>query len=157
MYLRVAKQLQDAVCLEAQIQVNLSQWRKNNFAQAIKAGWLTLEEIIGTRKFEFAYRSPKRAKKIDLGGDDILILETNMEEQANQEIKITLRLFSIHYKDYLPSQLKFSVIPMEGEPLEVVAGHRHDCLEQEWFFNVGEQFRVKIELEPVSFTEEFFI
>jgi hypothetical protein len=143
--------------------VNLSKCLQENFVEAIKAGWLKLEEIFDTPIPAVALRSDpikqgktiKLAKQIHLDQTVILVIE--LEEQDNQEIRILMRLHPTGTQTSVPENLKFKVIPEIGEPIEVIAGTHHDYLEQDWFYEKGEQFRVVVEFNEISVTENFVL
>jgi len=147
--------------------VNLSECLQENFVEAIRAGWLTLEEIFVTDIPALVFRGEptmhsrgktiKRAKQIHLGEDQTVVLVIELEEQDNQEIRILMRLCPTRTQAYVPENLKFRVIPESGEPLEEIAGTRHNYLEQDWFFERGERFSVVVELNEISVTEDFDI
>ncbi len=148
-------------------QVNLNQWLQDNFVEAIKTGWLALEEILVPVVPAVAFRGEpanctrgkkiKRAKQIDLGDKHTVVLVIELEEQDEPEIRILMRLSAAKTQTYVPENLKFQVIPEIGEPLEEVAGTHHDYLEQDWFYDKGERFRVVVALNEISVTEDFVI
>ncbi|HEC86027.1 MAG: hypothetical protein DRR08_10390 [Candidatus Parabeggiatoa sp. nov. 2] len=147
--------------------INLNQWLQDNFVGAIKTGWLTLEDILcptipavafrGAPTNHFKGKKIKRAKQIQLGEEYTVVLVIELEEQDNQEIRILMRLSSTGTESYLPENIKFKVIPELGEPLEEVAGIHYDYLEQEWFYEKGERFRVVVALNGMSVAEDFEI
>jgi len=147
--------------------VNINQWLQDNFVEAIKTGWLALEEILVPVVPAVAFRGEpanctrgkkiKRAKQIDLGDKHTVVLVIELEEQDEPEIRILMRLSAAKTQTYVPENLKFQVIPEIGEPLEEVAGTHHDYLEQDWFYDKGERFRVVVALNEISVTEDFVI
>ena len=147
--------------------VNLNQWLQNNFVEAMKTGWLALEEVLAPTVPAVAFRgSPanhargkkiKRAKQIHLGDKHSVILVIELEEQDEQEIRILMRLSAAKTQTYVPENLKFKVIPETGEPLEEIAGTHYDYLEQDWFYEKGEGFSVVVALNEMCVTEEFDI
>ncbi|MCK5521574.1 MAG: DUF1822 family protein [Thiomargarita sp.] len=141
-------------------QVNLNQWLQGNLLESMKAGWLTLEEIFPTPAIAFRSatleaKTIKRAKQIHLGKENTVVLVIELEEQDNQEIRVLMRLSPTETQTHLPENLKFKVIPESGEPLEEIAGTHHDYIEQDWFYEKGECFRVVVELNGISVTENF--
>jgi len=134
---------------------NLSQWLQNIFTKAIEAGWLTLEEIFGTAIPAVRKMAVKRAKQIDLGAEKLALVMDIKE--LTQEFSVILRIYPFGEQTNLPDNLKFTVIPKSGEPHEYLAKSHHPAFETEWFYKRGEQFRVKMQLNDVTVTEDFVI
>ncbi len=140
--------------------VNLSQWLQNYFVEAIESGWQKLELIFGKSAPVTAFRSAavKRAKLIELGEAQKMVQVIELEEEPhNQEIKVTLRLRSINETkpSYFPENLFFIVTPESGQANEMVSGQGKDYLEQVWFFESGETFKIKIQLDDKNVVEKF--
>jgi len=137
---------------------DLSQWLQKNFTKATEAGWQMLEEIFAKPIPAFmATVAIKRAKRIDLGTDYTVVLVVELNEIENQDIKVIMRLYPFGEQTNLPDNLKFTVIPKSGEPHEYLAKSHHPAFETEWFYKRGEQFRVKMQLNDVTVTEDFVI
>jgi hypothetical protein len=143
--------------------VNLNQWLQGNLVEPMTTGWLMLEDIFNSTP-AVAFRSAtsqtenktiKRAKKIHLGKENTVVLVIELEEQDNQEIRVLMRLSPMETQTHVPENIKFKVIPELGEPLEEIAGSHHDYIEQDWFYEKGERFRVVVELNGISVMEDF--
>ncbi|RKZ85201.1 MAG: hypothetical protein DRR19_16685 [Candidatus Parabeggiatoa sp. nov. 1] len=142
--------------------VKLAQWLQGQFTETITAGWRTLEEMFRQGFFckQYAFMGTvviKRAKPIHLTADLTVALILELKKMANQEINVVLRVLATGDKPYLPEHLKLTVISESEESLDVVAGPEHDYLEQEWLYETGEQFRVRLTWNDIQVTEYFTV
>ncbi len=136
--------------------MNLNQWLQGNLVAAIQADWLALEDIFRTIAFRNNHaKTLKRAKKIHLGTENSIILVIELEEQGQPETRVLMRLFPAEPQIYVPENIKFTIIPEVGEPLEEIAGTQHDYLEQDWYYEQGERFQIVVELNGICVTEHF--
>jgi tetratricopeptide (TPR) repeat protein len=141
---------------------DLSQWLQKNFTKATEAGWQMLEEILGARQLAFRtatskVQTIKRAKRIAFNVEQTVVLVVELMPIENQDIKVIIRLYPFGEQTNLPDNLKFTVIPKSGEPHEYLAKSHHPAFKTEWFYKRGEQFRVKMQLNDVTVTEDFVI
>jgi hypothetical protein len=141
--------------------VNLSQWLQNNFAEAVEAGWQTLEEIFGTRTASLAvrYTTAKRAKLINLGINNPVALIVILTPESEQEINILLQVRPTDGQIYLPQGLKLTVVDDEsGTTLcEGEAPEGAEFIQGQLSRHNRERFSVKVVLGDESVTEEFVI
>jgi len=137
--------------------INLVPWRNSQFREAEKANWLRLYDIFGPAIPAFRTHAIKRAKKIDLGQGQMVVLSIDLQPTTDQEMSVILRLSPINTLTHLPDNLKFTVIPKSGKPDEYLAKSHHPAFETEWFFKPGEQFSVKVQLNNVTVRENFII
>jgi tetratricopeptide (TPR) repeat protein len=139
--------------------LELGRWLQNKFDKATEAGWLTLEDIFGTAIPAMSRRkmAVKRAKQIDLGANRVALVIELDELSESHEIRVLMRVHPLGEQTHLPDNLKFTVIPKSGEPDEYLAKSHHPAFETEWFYKRGEQFRVKVQLNDVTVTEDFVI
>ncbi|OQY51818.1 MAG: hypothetical protein DRR19_10280 [Candidatus Parabeggiatoa sp. nov. 1] len=141
--------------------IKLGQWLQGQFAEAIAAGWLPLKENF--RKPIPAFKSGvviKRSKRIHLDKDQMVVLIIKLEELENQQLKLIFRVTVTDEPDEpdcLPPTLKLTVTNQSAQVYEVKAGDHHDYLEQEWRFEIGEQFRVTLALNDIEITEYFAV
>jgi len=137
--------------------VNLSQWLKNNFYEAVKAGWLELNMLPTNVAFS-AVRSAavKRAKQFELGRDYTVALVIDIRQLKNQDIEVSFLLCAAGEQTTLPKNLKFTVFDKSsGIDQEKTANGTEKYLPMKWSFSVGEQFCVAIQLDDVNITETF--
>ncbi len=142
---------------------NLSQWLQDVF----EAGWQTIEEIFSTRQLAFRNAVVKRAKQIDLGGYNRVVLVVDLPREADEEIDILLRVYpagdspngdSSASRTELPENLKLILLDETGEALEEVQARKgDDCIRQPLSGSPGDRFGVKIALGNVSVSENFVI
>jgi len=142
--------------------LELGRWLQNKFDKSTKAGWLSPEDIFGSNAFsrKFTTRNQqavKRAKVINLGANRVALVIELDELSESHEIRVLMRVYPLGEPTHLPDNLKFTVIPKSGKPYEYLAESHHPAFETEWFFKRGEQFRVKIQLNDVTVTEDFVI
>jgi len=158
LYHAAAEMLQKVVLQPSHTPVNLAQWLQKQFADSMKIGWQTLEEIF--RKPIPAFRSGviiKRAKQISLGKEQTVALVIELKELEDKRLKVIFQVTVTGEQDSLPPTLKLTVTDQSANVLEVVAGDNDDYLEQEWLFEMGEQFRVRLSLNDIEITEYFAV
>ena len=156
----VTAQSQESI-LDSKIKINLTQWLQNNFAETIEAGWLTLEEIFGTKRPAFCSQSVKRAKQIQLG-DIAINLLVELDPQPNQEINLFLGVYAATESANLPDNLQIEIV-MEietvmknGEVLTTYSTANDEAVAWDDFvFEPGEQFCLQISLGELSHREVF--
>lgn len=147
----------ELVLSAAQTPIHLSQWLQNNFGEAIKAGWQTVEEILGTGQLAFRQVQVKRAKSIHLG-EQTVVLVVELRTTEEQVIDIFLCVYPIDNKTDLPENLRLSLLSESGKLLEEIqAGNHKNYLEQPLDGVSGERFSVKLALDESSVTEDFII
>ena len=158
LYHAAAEMLQKVVLQPSHTPVNLAQWLQKQFADSMKIGWQTLEEIF--RKPIPAFRSGviiKRAKQISLGKEQTVALVIELKELEDKRLKVIFQVTVTGEQDSLPPTLKLTVTDQSANVLEVVAGDNDDYLEQECLFEMGEQFRVRLSLNDIEITEYFAV
>jgi hypothetical protein len=129
---------------------------QDKVAQAVEAGWQTLEDIFGTN-YQPAFRSAvQRAKEIHLGAETVVFV-IKINEVENQEVNVFMSVLPIREQTHLPKNLKVKIIPDSGEPDEHLAESHPTGFETEWFYERGERFSVQMQLDDVSVTENFVV
>lgn len=137
--------------------VNLGEWFRDNFAEAVQTGWLRIQDILGpTVNPAFRSNAVKRAKQIRLG-DRALALIIDMATAANQQISLFLGVYPLGEQAYLPENLNLIVCFESGEPIEIPVENNLDGFSQEIFFSSGEEFSVEIASGNESVIEYFVI
>lgn len=142
--------------------LELGKWLVNEFEKAQEAGWLLLTDVFRDHAFDFrrlAFRTTavKRAKLINLGIDKVILVIGLNELPETQEIKVVIRVYPLDGQNYLPANLKFTVLPKVGESHVYLANPHDPGFEMEWFYKRGEQFDVQIQLNNFTVTEHFMV
>jgi hypothetical protein len=121
-------------------------------------GWFPLEEILGnhTEAYRSGTTSIERAKKINLGVDQRMVLVMELNEIENQHVNVIMSVYHADEHSVLPENLKFMLIREEREFLENKISTKIS-IKQSFTGKRGEQFSVNITLDNVNFTEYFII
>ncbi len=137
--------------------VNLSQWLKDDFVGAIKAGWLELDMFpINVAFPAVRAKAVKRSKQINLGRNYTVALVFDLAQVENQDIEILFWVCAAGEQTTLPKNLKFAVFDKSsGIEREKTANGKEKYIPIKWSFSVGEQFCVGIQLDDVNVTESF--
>ncbi|MGB3514188.1 MAG: DUF1822 family protein [Microcoleaceae cyanobacterium] len=137
-------------------QVNLTEWFEGIFTR----GWQTVEELLTPQQLRPAFFSEQvqRAKQIDLEIDLIehtVILVVDLTRENQESMIVNLKVFPTSETDYLPPELKLTVLS-EGDIVDEVITRSSDRLIQcEFDAEIGDKFSVTIELGEAVVTEEF--
>lgn len=139
-------------------QAHLSQWLHNVF----EAGWETVEALFESPQTElaFRFRSPQveRGKQLGLerAGDQVALL-VGLKPTASSEMKISVEVYPIGEKRYLPEELQLMVLDEKGEAVMQAQARSTKNIQLEFSGESGERFGVKVALGDVSITEPFVI
>lgn len=131
----------------------LTQWLEDQFTE----GWQTLAEIFN--KPVSAFRGTvviKRAKPINLA-DLTVVLIVEIKKSKNQQVNVVLRVVMEDDKSHLPEGIKLTVIPQSGERKEDITKPHCNFLEQEWSYDIGEQFQLILSLGDNQAIEHFTV
>ena len=135
--------------------INLTQWLQNNFAETIETGWLTLEQIFGTKRPAFRSQAVKRAKQIQLG-DIAINLLVELDPQPNQEINLFLGVYAATESARLPDNLQIEIVMENGDVLTTYSTANDEAVAWDDFvFEPGEEFSIEISLGELSNREVF--
>ena len=136
--------------------INLTQWLQNNFAETIETGWLTLEEIFGSKTPAFRSQAVKRAKQIQVG-DIAINLLVDIDPQPNQEINLWLGVYPATESARLSDNLQIEIVMENGEVLMTYTTENDEeaVAWDDFFFEPGEQFALEISLGDLSHREYF--
>ncbi len=102
----------------------------------------------------------KRAKLIDLGiqlGDLTVALLINIVQEEEGRLHVLIQLYPTDGEDYLPPNLRITLLSKVGKILQEVTSRSQDNYIQLKPFKgeVGRVFCVKVELGDISVQEEF--
>lgn len=153
---------------------NLGQWL-NGFVQT---GWQTVENLLTPGKLTptYGFRNSKsadsntvelsatndsvtRAKLIDLGdrlGELSVVLLVDLRPEAHDNYAVTLRVYPLANKIYLPNGLELKVLEISNEVfLEAQARSRDNYIQLKFSGQSEEVFKIEIILDNLKFSEEF--
>jgi hypothetical protein len=154
--------------------VNLSQW----FVGIFDAGWQTLESLWNQPEFApaFAFRSRdvmekipanqqepfvRRGKLIDLGiqiASQFVMLIVEISPQIDQQVSVRLQLHPTGSQNYLPPDVKLTVLDQSGAVfLEAQARSADNYIQLQFRGEPTEQFSVQVALNEAQVTERFVI
>ncbi|WP_013325787.1 DUF1822 family protein [Gloeothece verrucosa] len=148
----------------SQIITNLRQWLQQNFTEAAKAGWLTLESVLSDRQLALAYSFRKegllqeRVKKINLTPDGkVIALLVVVAPQEAQKVLIRVQVHATGEEPYLPPSLILRLLSDSGEILQEVQSRSQDSyIKLKSFKLIGEvYFTIEIYLDQIQITEKF--
>ncbi|WP_413165346.1 DUF1822 family protein [Capilliphycus salinus ALCB114379] len=163
--------------------VNLSEWLHNKLQNTILDGWQSVEALLGLdRALALGYRganlrnkstvdsptssspqdSIRGAKLIDLGegtGEPTVILLVAVTPETDAEMGIRVQIHPACGMNYLPENIKLSLLSETGEILREIPSRRLDNFIQLPYFRglAGEQFTVKAAYKNNQITEDFII
>jgi hypothetical protein len=144
------------------IKLKISDWLDNNFNSALELGWQTIEMFLTPEKQRFAFRSEqapvKQGKLIDLGvqlGGKAVVLLIAIAPETTEKVQIRIQVHPANNDQYLPANLKLSLISETGENLQTVQSRSVDNFIQLGTIKgiKGESFGVSISLENSKITE----
>jgi len=137
----------------------LGKWLKGSLIEATENGWRTLEDIFGGTPIPACRKSAvKRAKQINLGADQTIVLKIEIEQLENQNVNVNFCACPSSDQTYLPENLKLTLLSESGEPLdEVQVKTNENRTRQELKGSSGDQFSIKIALGDISVIEDFII
>lgn len=144
-----------------QSEVNLSQWLQNIF----DAGWQSVEEILAPVAPRLAFRhyssGVTRGKLIDLGiqlpGQSVALVVT-LTPKTLTEINIKVQVYSPSEQAYLPDNVVLKALDEEGATvMEARAGTANTYMILDFDGQIGERFRVRLEVGNISVTENFVV
>lgn len=161
-----AKAQKNKAIMQRYLLVDLSQWRLPipDFTQAITAGWLTLEDILGTQSLAFRTitsqdQTIKRAKRIIFNVEQTVALVVELTPLENQTVDVLLHVGVIEPQTELPENLTLILLSETGQPLdnEIRVGKHCNYIKQSIKGTSGEQFSVKLILGEISIIEDFIL
>ncbi|MFB2875272.1 DUF1822 family protein [Floridanema aerugineum] len=130
-----------------------------------KVNWQPAELILarsGIRSNEInanaVENSVRRAKEINLGGEQAAVLAVQMIPESEYEIGICVSVYPSSNAIHLPRGLQIIVLDEFGTPisdLQEQAGSAADSIKIEFEVEPGERFGVRVALGNVSITEDF--
>ncbi|MFQ4144413.1 DUF1822 family protein [Chlorogloeopsis sp. ULAP02] len=154
--------------------VSLSQW----FAGIFETGWQTLESLWNQPEFapDFVFRSKnlmekipstqpeqfvRRGKLIDLGiqiASQFVILIVEISPHIDQQVSVRLQLHPTGSQNYLPQDVKLTVLDQSGVVfLEAQARSADNYIQLQFRGEPTEQFSVQVALNDAQVTERFVI
>jgi Protein of unknown function (DUF1822) len=99
----------------------------------------------------------QRLKSIALGSDNFVLL-VSLAPQVNRRIEILLQVYPEQSQPFLPANLRLLLQDDQGITLREAAARSIDrCIQLKFSGEVGEAFRVCLELEGVRLFEDFLI
>ncbi|MEA5470658.1 hypothetical protein [Spirulina sp. 06S082] len=135
--------------------IQLGQWLQNQFIEAEKAQWVTINEIFGTQQFAFRNNGSPRAKQVKLG-EKIINLILNVED-LEEEISIIFGIYP-NRQEPLPQNLNVVVFGENEQILiEIPLANYPNGVVQELFFDPGEAFHIEMTLDNQVYLESFII
>lgn len=145
----------------SQREVNLSQWLQNIF----EASWQSVEELLPPKAPLLAFRryrsSVTRGKLIDLEiqlpGQSVALIVTLTPENET-DIHFKVQVHPTGKQAELPSNLTLKLL--DGEEVAVMearAASANTYITLEFKAQLGEHFKVRVELGDVSITENFVV
>lgn len=148
----------DGAVLPSKSPLNLSQWANYEFAEALQAGWQTIQEVFGIATLSPAFRlkAVKRAKQIQLGSYRLALI-LDMTPAGNQEISIILGVYPLGEQTYLPENLTIIISFGEEKPSPILVPGNSEGFIQELLVSLGEEFSVQVSLGDESVTEYFVV
>lgn len=142
-------------------EVNLSQWLQNIF----EADWQSVEELLPLKAPLLAFRryrsSVARGKLIDLEiqlPSQSVALIVTLTPETEAEIHFKVQLHRTGKQAELPSNLTLKLL--DGEEVAVMearAASANTYITLEFKAQLGERFRVRVELGDITVTEKFVV
>lgn len=155
--------------------INLSQWLRNEWQDAVEIGWQILETLFETPQVALIYRSlrddplshpARRGKRLILEtpqGAHSLILVMTPEVEHNtveptQELTITVEVVSADPAIPLPAGLRLLILDGSGELFKEVQSLPEDEYARSRIGGLpGERFSVQVALDDTRLIENFII
>jgi hypothetical protein len=146
--------------------VNLGTWLQTTWQdgqQAIAAGWLAVNEVLGGAELSPAYAfrraetSVRRAKRVTLGNTAIALV-VDVRANNDEQLDIRLQLHPIAPQTQLSPGLQLAVLDDTEEILvDATATGMEDFLELQIEGTSGEAFWVQVKLDADQETQAFVI
>jgi Protein of unknown function (DUF1822) len=131
-----------------------------NFAPRMAIATRGLSSIDPLDKIDEPEPSPvavQRLKSIALGSDNFVLL-VSLTPQIEQRIEILLQVYPEQSQPFLPANLRLLLQDDRGTNLrEVVARSIDRCIQLKFTGEIGESFRVCLELNGMKLIEDFVI
>jgi len=143
--------------------VQLRQWLQNIF----EPEWQALKTLLGRERINIAYvaresqDSINRAKLIDLEmhikGEAVTLL-VGVMPQPDDKMEIRVQLHPVGGGKHLPPNLKLALLSGAGRIIQEVRSRSQDYYIQlnSFKYRSGRSFRIRVALDDVSITEDFF-
>lgn len=162
---QVAQATKIAANIVSTTTTKLSEWLQG----VINESWQSLDSIKRPEYFDYSFRSindeTKRTKIIDLGINldshkvalVICISPNNLDDVNQNKIRVLAQLRPMNEDDFLPYDIKLSLISKAGKVLQEISSRTQDKYIQLNVFKgeSGKQFSIKVSLGNSSITEKF--
>lgn len=162
---QVAQATKIAANIVSTTTTKLSEWLQG----VINESWQSLDSIKRPEYFDYSFRSindeTKRTKIIDLGINldshkvalVICISPNNLDDVNQNKIRVLAQLRPMNEDDFLPYDIKLSLISKAGKVLQEISSRTQDKYIQLNVFKgePGKQFSIKVSLGNSSITEKF--
>lgn len=162
---QVAQATEIAANIVSTTTTKLSEWLQG----VINESWQSLDSIKRPEYFDYSFRSindeTKRTKIIDLGINldshkvalVICISPNNLDDVNQGKIRVLAQLRPMNEDDFLPYDIKLSLISKAGKVLQEISSRTQDKYIQLNVFKgeSGKQFSIKVSLGNSSITEKF--
>ncbi|MBR8836067.1 MAG: DUF1822 family protein [Stigonema ocellatum SAG 48.90 = DSM 106950] len=152
---------------------HLSQWLTN----IVEAGWQTVELLLGPQqpKLAFRFRSTEhtlaqnpenstfpvqKCKILDLGQQSAsgqVALLVGLMPVSEQEINIFVKVCPVSGQKYLPEELELMILDDLGKAVMQATARSTKSIQLNFSSEIGENFRVKVAVGNISFTEVFVV
>ncbi len=149
--------------------VNLSNWLRNIF----EVGWESINTVINSesQNIAFAFRqrevnitgaAAERVKLIDLGmklGNQSVALLLGLSQDEQQRVWIRVQLHPANGEDFLPSNMKLTLLSDSGAVLQTLESRSQDNFIQlkRFICPRGKGFSIQVALDDFNITEYFTI
>lgn len=162
---QVAQATKIAANIVSTTTTKLSEWLQG----VINESWQSLDSIKRPEYFDYSFRSindeTKRTKIIDLGINldshkvalVICISPNNLDDVNQGKIRVLAQLRPMNEDDFLPYDIKLSLISKAGKVLQEISSRTQDKYIQLNVFKgePGKQFSIKVSLGNSGITEKF--
>lgn len=141
--------------------VHLSQWLQQNFAEALQAGWQTLEEIFSAQTAR-AFRSAaarggtSTALALQLAEHPVALIVAVMPD-SEQTILIILQVRPTGSQTYLPQNLTLTVLDETRNSWEIPATEADSLIQFKLTGHPGERFTIKIAVGGAEIVRRYFV
>lgn len=137
--------------------VNLSQWFEGIFTD----GWQTVEDLLTAQQLIPAVWSDrtKSARLFDIRVNLVnhaVILVVNLTKEDDNKTIVWLQVYPSQ-EEYLPPDLKLSVLVDDEIFDEVIARSADILIQCQFDANIGDQFTIKISLGEISVRQNFIV
>lgn len=151
--------IQHLTALEQAPQVDLGQWLQGE----ITAGWEAVAALVAElHPPQFAWRLGqdvvRRAKPLEFASGLRIALVAAIRPLSLERKDITVEIYPLGEQLYLPPQLQFTLLDVEGNSLmEAQARMENQNIQFEFRGEVGDRFTVQIEFDTFFHQEQFRI